>query len=409
MAIDFTPVPGEPGLRWRSRVHDLPAIERELARIWAGTDLSTVVDGQEERRVGARTSVMNLVVVARRPEVGERCAAVITALTGRHPSRTLIIGTVDPDGPPRISADVQAYCMLPREGAPETCSERIDLHAGGETGRHLAAIAAPLLIHDLPVTTWWPGDIPLGSRMVDELLEVSDRIVVDGSSWSGSGLDRLPHLLALADDPDLAVSDFAQIRQSRWREAIASTFDEPHLQPFVRSLRRITVTYATGDEGGGRPGPANLLRPLYHLAWLTSRLGMAVERPLAPIADGKPDDGLSGILRRGRTRVEAFLRPELSTGHRGSTLRLEIEATRGRHRLSVVITGEAQTIMVEAWMDGHLALHRPFVAPRRTEVDMLAEVIESIGQNRLSAWVIRAAVALTGGAGNAEGIHERHH
>ena len=45
-----------------------------------------------------------------------------------------------------------------------------DVLAGGETGRHLAAIVAPLLIHDLPVTTWWPGDVPLDSPMVEEVL-----------------------------------------------------------------------------------------------------------------------------------------------------------------------------------------------------------------------------------------------
>ena len=32
---------------------------------------------------------MNLVVIARRPEIGEHCAASINQLTGRHPSRTI--------------------------------------------------------------------------------------------------------------------------------------------------------------------------------------------------------------------------------------------------------------------------------------------------------------------------------
>lgn len=393
--IPLAPVPGEPGLRWRSRAHDLTAIERELAKIWSGTRLTSTVDGVEERRVGARTSVMNLVVVAPRPEAADRCAAVVGRLTGRHPSRTLIIAPGDPDGPSRIDADILAYCVLPREGAPETCSERIDIHAGGESGRHLAAIAAPLLVHDLPVTTWWPGDLPLGSPMVRELLDLSDRIVVDGSSWSGSGLDRLRDLAPLVDNPNLAVNDFAQMRQSRWREAIASTFDQPNLQPFVRSIRRITVTYATGDDGG-RPGAANLVRPLYHLAWLTSRLGLTIEHPLAPDPDGNRDDGLTTTLRRGRVRVTGSLRPEIVDVRRGTTLRVELEATRGRHRLWVVVTGAPDTIMVEAWMDGHLLRHRPFLAPRRTEVDMLAEVIESVGQSRLSAGGIRTAVALLG-------------
>src|SRR5512146_1335373 len=132
----LTPPP-EPALRWHTRVHDLPSIERELARIWSSTTLTTTVEGTEERRVAARTSVLNLVVIAGRPEVGERCAEVIGRLTGRHPSRTLIVSPADPDGPSWIDADVPAYCVLPREGAAEVCSERISVTAGGETGRHL--------------------------------------------------------------------------------------------------------------------------------------------------------------------------------------------------------------------------------------------------------------------------------
>jgi len=35
------------------------------------------------------------------------------------------------------------------------------------------------------------------------------------------------------------------VRQSRWREAIASIFDDPEFLPYLRSLRRIAVTYGT--------------------------------------------------------------------------------------------------------------------------------------------------------------------
>ena len=64
----------EPVLRWRSRAHSIEEIEQELTRIWAEPDLQTQVGGQPGRHVAARTSVMNLVVIARRPEVGERSA-----------------------------------------------------------------------------------------------------------------------------------------------------------------------------------------------------------------------------------------------------------------------------------------------------------------------------------------------
>jgi hypothetical protein len=145
-----TPRPGEPTMRWQSQASSIDGIEKELARIWAqpaaaaavgaGPDASGDADAPRGRHVSARTSVMNLVVVARHPELGERAGETINRLSGRHPSRTLVVISADPDGPPWLDARVQAYCILPRADAPETCSEQIFLTAGGETGRHLAAL-----------------------------------------------------------------------------------------------------------------------------------------------------------------------------------------------------------------------------------------------------------------------------
>lgn len=233
------PRPGEPTLRWISRAGSIEEIETELARIWAQPDLT--VEGAEGpgRHVAARTSVMNLVVIARQPEVGERAAATIQRLTGRHPSRTLIVLTADPDGPPWLDARIQAHCVLPGPDAPETCTEVIFLTAGGETGRHLAALVTPLVIHDLPVTVWWPGEPPLDTEPALALLADADRLVIDGSAWAGDGLTRLRELAGLYDRyPRLSIRDFALVRQARWREAIASVFDLPDFLPFLTHLRR---------------------------------------------------------------------------------------------------------------------------------------------------------------------------
>ena len=167
--------------------------------------------------------------------------------------------------------------------------------AGGETGRHLFGLVAPLLIHDLPVTVWWPGEPLLGSQPVRELLESTDRLVVDGSAWSGDGVDRLLQLAGLYDDFErLSIRDFALVRQSRWREAIATVFDQPDFFPFLHYVRRIAVTYATHDETGA-PGTTNIVKPLYHVAWLASRLGMRVVSPLTPDdARGRAASGARG-------------------------------------------------------------------------------------------------------------------
>ena len=162
MAIDELRI-GEPILRWSARAHSIAEIETELARIWAGQDLTASIDGEPGRHIAARTSVLNLIVVARRPEIAERSAATMQSLTGRHPSRTIVIQSADPDGPSWLDARVEAHCMVPREDAPETCAETIHITCGGEAGRHLSAIATPLVVHDLPVAVWWPGE-PLLTR-----------------------------------------------------------------------------------------------------------------------------------------------------------------------------------------------------------------------------------------------------
>ncbi len=407
--VDNRPAtPGLPVLRWSSRARSIPDIEAELARIWSIPKLTATVDGVEERHIAARTSVMNLVVIAGRLEIGERCAAIISQLTGRHPSRTLILSSADPDGPNWLDAQVQAYCVLPHEDAPETCAELIYLTAGGETGRHLAGIVAPLVVHDLPVTVWWPGEPPFGSAQARDLFDMADRLVVDGSTWTGDGLDRLRELARVGDRYSLVLSDFALIRQSRWREAIASVFDVPEFLPYLRYLRRIAVTYATRDETGG-PGSTNVVKPVYHIAWLASRLGMAVTRPLRP-ADSRPagptlratrgshapamSRGLVGGLRGPQGDVGVFVRPILSSMPGGTTLRVELLAERRGSELRADVTAEADTVNVRVWQDGVELLSRKFLAARRNDVDLLAETIEATGRDSVTRDAIRFAAAL---------------
>ncbi len=390
-------------LRWASRASTIEGIELELSRIWAQPKLTAEVDGVEVRNIAARTSVMNLVVIAQQSEDGLHGAAVIGQLTGRHPSRTLILSSADPDGPGWLDARITAQCILPRADAPETCAETIYITAGGETGRHLDAIVEPLLIHDLPVTVWWPGEARLESQQARDVLASADRLVVDGASWHGDGLARLRELARVAASNRIAVFDFALARQSRWREAIASTFDMPDFLPYLRSLRRVAVTYSTHDESG-QPGRANLVKPLYHVAWLASRLGLQVGRPLTPVAGPPvaarpgaqpgPGRGHAATLRQGSSDVAVVIRPVLSPTPAGTTLRVELLCERRGSELRVDVTAEAESVGVRAWQDGVEILDRRFNAARRTEADLLAEAIESTGHDQVSDGAVRMAALI---------------
>lgn len=401
----------EPILRWSDRAHSIAEIETALARIWARQDLTADVDGTPGRHIAARTSVMNLVVIARTRELAERSAATIQALTGRHPSRTIVVQSADADGPSWIDARVEAHCILPREDAPETCAETIHLTAGGEAGRHLSAIVTPLIVHDLPVSVWWPGEPPFGTGAARDLLAGADRLVVDGSTWSGDGLARLSEMAGLLSSSRLAVSDFAMVRQSRWREAIASIFDDPDFLPYLRSLRRIAVTYATHDETGA-PGSTNLVKPVYHVAWLVSRLGLHVTRPLTAVADkgsagsarnrSAPGTrpvvgrGAGATLSDGRSEIGVIVKPVVATVPAGTTLRVELLAERRGSELRADVTAEAETVHVRVWQDGVETLDRRFLAPRRADVDLLAEAIEAGRRDRVTVGTLEAAAALIG-------------
>ncbi|HUQ79268.1 MAG TPA: glucose-6-phosphate dehydrogenase assembly protein OpcA [Patescibacteria group bacterium] len=409
--------PNEPTLRWRSRAHSIEEVEQELTRIWAQSeaDRSVDLDGDHvnDRVVGARTSVMNLVVIAGRPEVGERCAATIQRLVGRHPSRTTIVQPADPDGPSWLDAQIVAHCIMPRADAPETCAETIHLVCGGESGRHLDAIVAPLLIHDLPVTVWWPDEPPFGTGPVNDLLAMSDRLVVDGSGWHGTGLPQLRKMAAAAERFPIAISDFAMVRQSRWREAIAAIFDIPDFLPYLRHLRRIAVTYGVRDEYGAET--TNIVKPLYHAAWLGSRLGMTISKPLAPMTGGpsrkpasrsttgrrtnlaNPSAGLGATLRLERTDVALVIRPVLSEMPAGTTLRIELLADWRGSELRADVTAEQEAVHVRVWRDGVHALERGFTAPRRTDVDLLAEAIEAGGRDPVAVEALALAAELAGG------------
>ena len=406
----------EPILRWSARAHSIAQVEQELARIWARQDLAVEVEGERSRHIAARTSVMNLVVIARTWEIADRGAATIQALTGRHPSRTIVVQSADPDGPSWIDARVEAHCILPRADAPETCAETIHLTAGGEAGRHLSAIVTPLIIHDLPVTVWWPGEPPFASAATRDLLAGADRLIVDGSTWGGDGLARLREMAELLDTSRLAISDFALVRQSRWREAIASIFDDPDFLPYLRSLRRIAVTYATHDETGA-PGSTNLVKPVYHVGWLASRLGLHVRTPLHVVADkghappstaasrgraaagARPvvGRGMAATLSDGRSEVAVVVRPVRSTMPAGTTLRVELLAERRGSELRADVTAEAESVHVRVWQDGVEAMDREFLAARRGDTDLLAEAIEAGRRDGVALGALRSAAGLVAG------------
>jgi glucose-6-phosphate dehydrogenase assembly protein OpcA len=404
--------------------HSIPEIESQLAGLWAravaaraeaAANVEAPVAAPAAARAGAatsdgggshvraRTSVLNLVVLAGDEETAERCAATIAATAGRHPSRSLVLSAVDPQGPAGLEARIEALSLTADGGRAETGAETIRVAAHGETGRHLASIIWPLLVHDLPVALWWPVDPDFGSHRAERLLPMADRLIVDGSAWSGNGLDALAQMAVAAERRRLVVADWALLRQARWREAVASVYDLPDLRPHLGAVRRIEVKYAAARRGDPA-GDTNVVRPLYHVAWLASRLGMTVVAPL-----GREDGGRRvATLRQGDHDVEVVLRPAVSDLGPGATVRVEISSSLRGVELIGRISGGDRSVEVSILDNGRERVRRSYLGPRLTSVDLLGRAVEEGAPDPVAVQALAAASRLLGvGLGPHKGM-DRH-
>jgi hypothetical protein len=77
-----------------------------------------------------------------------------------------------------------------------------------------------------------------------------------------------------------------------------------------------------------------------------------------------------------------------STAPRGTTLMVELHASRLHSHLEVEVTAYADGVIVKAELDGVGMPERRFLAPRKREPDLLAEAIDAAGRDEISAEIL---------------------
>jgi len=190
----------------------------------------------------------------------------------RHPSRTILLF-------PEPHADdnrIDARAEVERWEVPDTdrglVTEVVELTLRGSRAEAPASIVEPLLISDLPVFLRWRGEPPWGASELQQLVGVTDRLIVDSTEWEDVP-DPYPRLAELF--PRCASSDIAWARTSRWREHLAT------LWPGIAEVRTVRVRGTTAQ--------AWLL-----CGWLRSRLqrnDIALEHDPAETLEGVALDG----------------------------------------------------------------------------------------------------------------------
>jgi glucose-6-phosphate dehydrogenase assembly protein OpcA len=225
----------------------------------------------------------------------EPARAALEGMAELHPSRTIVLFPESDTTDNRIDARAE----VERWEVPDTdralVTEVVELTLRGSRTKAPASIVQPLLISDLPVFLRWRGEPPWDAPELEQLVGVTDRLIVDSTEWDDvpASYPKLADLFSRC-----AASDIAWARTSRWRSHLAT------LWPGIGDVRSVRVR--------GTAAQAWLLA-----GWLRSRLGRedialeheAVDKLESVVLDGEvvplppgdppaPSDVLSDELER---------------------------------------------------------------------------------------------------------------
>jgi glucose-6-phosphate dehydrogenase assembly protein OpcA len=285
-----------PVQKWRKQeasVSDLLAALPSLRRQVAGHE------------AGTRMTVMTIVMVSEGGPASRDCAHSVRAIGAHHPCRFLLLRP-DPEGTPAIDAEMSLWRAEPPEGALQPLFfEEIHLRVAGQAASHLASIASPFVLADLPVLIWFPERLP---DPADPLLRLATALVTDTRALAeGEIAPSYRTLLELANRQP--VVDLSWVRLQPWRELLAGLFEAGHNSWFLQGVRLATVK--------GKPGPRHMLG-----GWLMAQLDLRarelalfdakhVDITLEAAYDG--EQGTFSVHRDEQSRA-VWARAELSSG-----------------------------------------------------------------------------------------------
>ncbi len=325
-----------PGIRlpWAGKTVRIENIEAELSFLWkmSADNLRT---GQN---VNVRTSVLNFIICAPDIESAQHASKVLRDLSSTHLARvTMLILDSSSNAPASISTWVTLRCFSIFSDLMRHCFEQTTILTIGTAVRSVANIIQPLLKPDLPVYLWWIGDPPDNDTIFSSLVELSNRVIVDSTSFFNPEQDIQTLAELFQALPNCALSDLNWGRITPWRQLVVQFFDVAEYRPYLAGITSIEIEHAAAplampvrtEEGDVSPNPT---RALLLAGWLKDRLGWTLtpgshcnrdtasgtyqwqlERPTISPSSTRGKTGRLGSAQDGiisiRPKVQSELRP----------------------------------------------------------------------------------------------------
>jgi len=358
-------------LHWSGQAVDVQAIDAALERLREKAADAAPAEGAA---LGARTSVLTLVAYALDAATAQRAGETIAALPEYHPSRAIVVLAQPSDDEPAIDARLSAHCHIAPGLEGQVCFEEVELTVVGRAARHLHSVVLPLLVPDLPVYSWWSGDLPRDLHLLDDVLDASDRFIVDSTRFSDARLG-LPCLASLAQHTATAVSDLSWARLSPWRRLIAQFFDSPSLRPYLGSLTAVDIEHVAGSAA----------QSLLLTGWLAARLGW------------QPEGEADGVhrLRSAGGAVLAGLRARPSPDDEpGSLLAVRLAASRDGSEATFSVRRSESHLLTVKTQAPAASLEHTVRLTSGAEPEMLAQELEMPGRDPSYEEALAMAAAL---------------
>ena len=278
---------------------EVDRIEKELASLWQAASRST--DDTDPHPI-ARAALWNLIIPARGADSLSRIKRLADDLAPSMPARviTLCRGWGGTTG--GIAATIESNVVSRPGGARVVFAEEITLTGEGVDAdeRHFGALVRSLQIPSLPTATLWIDSTKVESLLTNELLPVSDRLVIDTGRCTGAR--ELAAVCRLGATCRAEVGDLGWLRLAGFRLLFAGLFDPPVGGGPLLAARHLEI-----EHRSPRVASALLLA-----AWLGCQLGW---RPLdaAPAAEHGAGIRLRFASAEGRGGREATVTVDLRT------------------------------------------------------------------------------------------------
>lgn len=233
-------------------------IEQELDKIWSS----------KGENVAARAATFNFLVYESLDDTAALApSSTVDTIATQNPCRVIEMRAKregkeeDP-----VVANVAAYCPVTRDRSSLICCEYITLQAPEAGFLRMSNTVGSLLIHELPTILWWQGDLDLGNQLFQQMVGLSNRVIVDSRSFNApeEDLDEIHQLISAGRH----CSDLNWQRLGPWQELTAQAFDPPDRRESITKVDRITLDYNAD----------NITQALLALGWISSRLGWQPEQ-----------------------------------------------------------------------------------------------------------------------------------